>query len=153
MSDLFCEPCAMGITCPKHDPVERDRGTPPTGMPLTKHQIIAKTLNDAATYVDTHGHCKGAYVTLDGRVCSLGAIICTLDPQAQSVSQLKSDEYRLYNDCKERLHRAIFPWASFRSFESIRPLIVIWNDAPERTAAHVSEALRKASVLALPIVG
>jgi hypothetical protein len=89
---------------------------------------ISERLEDAADYIEVHGHCKGALENSDGNVCALGAI----DRVAPAVG--------LFTDVRH----------AFRQFLGSDRLvdffsIAAWNNAPERTPQEVIDAFRGAA--------
>jgi hypothetical protein len=82
----------------------------------------ADVLNQAADYLEEHGHCKHDLRDWEGRVCLLGALI--------SIGQSSG---------------LAMGYAAMSGYLGSDP--VSWNNAPERTKGEVVAALRAAALL------
>jgi hypothetical protein len=106
--------------------------------PTPLHQLVDRTtlepwrklLLDGADYVEKHGHCKYALVNERGQVCLLGALRKTMPSwEAEALA-----------------HAALIKCVgAFSGF------LAGWNDAPERTADEVIDAMRACAMQGVDI--
>ncbi len=80
---------------------------------------------DAADLIEKHGHCKSELEDAAGRLCWVGAIRKALGYPNAFCPSIK--DYQTAID---------------RSDAFVGDNVVVWNNAPERTAADVVAALR-----------
>lgn len=104
----------------------------PTTVDVPQLSPERRLLWEAARLIEERGHARGALVTSDGRMCALGALNCAAT-----------------GDPRDTLKRSNVPGYA-KAFNAIRARaggsIVSWNNAPERTASEVIQALRDAAV-------
>lgn len=84
-----------------------------------------RLLLDAADYMETHGHCKANFWDAEGQVCLAGAIL-----SVQKVGDV------------DNCYRA---WRALQAATGAYDMI-LWNDAPERTAAEVIQTMREVAL-------
>lgn len=98
---------------------------------------VAEVLNEAAEYIEEHGHWKRVYFGPAGEACAMGAIVRGIDPAARRPQDFPSAEYRLWDSAVEAVEGAVGVM-----------LIDLWNDDPRRTKDEVVAALRAAAARA-----
>lgn len=90
-------------------------------VPVEPIEAWRKALLDAAEYIRVHGWCQHVHRNSSGNVCAIGALKEVAAPIVESAAHMVMIRY---------LGSVPVSW---------------WNDAPERTAEEVVEALLSAA--------
>jgi|SRR5882672_582031 len=114
--------------------------------PKNDYDDIGKTLLKTADYLEEHGHCKGSFSDLQGRVCLYGALNIVIygisNRHNMSVGRFNSlkTETVLWYSCSEAIVEA-----HIKLTRDIEGSVVDWNDAVDRTPDQVIDLVRFAA--------
>jgi hypothetical protein len=108
---------------------------------VNTRKTAAEILTEAADLIERHGHCKGAFVSPDGRFCAGGAMRVAAGVMDRSGRTVDVDL-----DAKwAALDVAAHAFRSHLGRVVAAVDTITWNDAPGRTQDQVVAALREAA--------
>jgi hypothetical protein len=106
----------------------------------TMNDQIADRLAGGREYIEKHGWDRGAWVHRNGKVCSIGGIVMSLDLSVRSVhSGPVEDAARVL------LQAAGVP---VHDWDTAVSVVTRWNDMPGRTEQEVLDTFAKAEKIA-----
>jgi hypothetical protein len=118
-------------------------------LPMEPAQSVPQTLHAAADAIETHGHTKGILLDEHGGMCANGAILRALD--VEMIDHGHGTEVIGLHHKRPHFKAAVAALGSYLDLSDnpykASDLIPRWNNAPERTAQDVVEALRAAAAI------